>query len=247
MAHPQQDVRQFMGTSENDAMSEPSQQKTKRRRKRTLDESSVTDEVPFELPEELDEEDFQQFKRAKLIEPEAEDPAETPELFRNLVNDLNRWYKAFPEDLAKFSEHNDPEKMKSCEQVKNAIRQCRVIVNSPQTGGFDLNEEVPRMFLMGYEKLLCNLTPIKAEGIHQLANEPNFARACKEFMLENFNFYSYIPPHIKIMLMLGHTTWMIHDKNSSNQQQAEAKTSEFAAPKAQTQQEPLFNPDPIKQ
>lgn len=139
---------------------------------------------------------------------------------RKKIQKIEAWFATFPTKLEKIRENVDLESMSEV-QLDTLQLEIKQVIGAG--GGGAIGEMAPMAGLTLYEGAMVALG-INVQGITALAYDPNFSQACKEVMLE-FTDMTYIPPHWRVLLMLGNTTYHLHEKNSSNKGQPQtAKT-----------------------
>ena len=80
-----------------------------------------------------------------------------------------------------------------------------------------MNTWAARATLSGMEGLLCNLTPIDAEGLSTLADDPEFTDLWKEMTLDS-TFLAYTKPHYRMGFLLLQNTLMLHRMNTARKE-----------------------------
>jgi hypothetical protein len=185
--------------------------KTSRKKKRRVVEEDADDMFAGGIPD-------QEFMSSLHdgAEPKPTDPIPR----RKKIQKIEAWFATFPNKLEKIRENVDLESMSEV-QLDTLLLEIKQVVGAG--GGGAIGEMLPVAGLTLYEGAMVALG-INVQGITALAYEPNFSQACKEVMLE-FTDMTYIPPHWRALLMLGNTTYHLHEKNSSNKGQPQtAKT-----------------------
>lgn len=212
------------------------------------DESSVEVEDNETLPTEtsltpaeeaLRSINFERLKRVEAIapttthaEPAPEKPAGAyksygdPSLEEQLthlqaIEMLTRYELFFPEVYKKVMGNTLKESLNVVE-ANNAISKMKFLQSTKSMG--QMNTWAARATLSGMEGLLCNLTPIDAEGLSTLADDPEFTDLWKEMTLDS-TFLAYTKPHYRMGFLLLQNTLMLHRMNTARKEAEKRKRS----------------------
>lgn len=167
------------------------------------------------------EQQFSESVRQNVESASARDPIPR----RKKIQKIEAWFKTFPETLRKIAENSDLENMTD-DQLNALQTEIKQVVGTG--GGSAMGEMLPYAGLSIYESIMVGIG-VNVQGISNLAHDPAFSQACKEIMLD-FTDMTYIPPHWRVLLILGNATWHLHEKNS-------AQGSQKTAPSASTSNE----------
>ena len=132
---------------------------------------------------------------------------------RTIIEKIRAWERTFPKELEAYFKDKDPEKL-GIEELDDMMEEIKFIVGTKQSG--NLSTWIPQAALAITEDILVNYTPIKANGLVMLGQDPAFQQACKEVALD-YTTLTYIPPEYRIGFMVLNTIYML-DQNARNNQ-----------------------------
>lgn len=208
------------------AHNEDSAKNKKRARESTQSEPKAKRKAKKGRAQEVDDDlgggfdlDPEQLSLDEIKEMSANDPIPR----RKKIQKIEAWFATFPNQLEKIRENVELEDMQEA-QLDSLQAEIKHVMGS--AGGGALSETIPLAGLTIYEEL-ATFCGINVKGISNLAFDPNFSQACKEVLLEYMDL-TYVPPHYRILFMVGNATYHLHSKNSAKD--ASKSNSELSTP-----------------
>lgn len=179
---------------------------------------SVLDEPPPEAPrkkrsreEKEKEKESSPPKRARNEEAVIVPPPVDNISRRKKIQRIRNFVATWPDLLEEMVAKNDIENMNEAELDK-FMDEVRLVVGTHSD--VSIGDTAPEIGMVFYEKIMCALG-LRVKGIHGIGRDPGFKKAFKEWLLEQ-DMMMYLPPHYRMMMMIGQATVALHMDNEDN-------------------------------